>query len=279
MPKTMVQAEQRFRDIEILLLWEGRVGNARLRSVYGIAIGAASLLLKSFRAAYPDHCTWNTVLRAYEAPDAGFAPVLSAGVVEEYAELLSRIPESPPAQILDVRLDMTLVAPAVFATLNMASADGTGVELTYASMTSPEEASRLFFPHTIVRVERRWHVRGFDVKSNEFRDFTLGRIVDVQALQAQAPASMLDDVAWQTEVELQLVPHPGLDAGRARVVQREHMRGGTSRRVVVRAALLQYVLQDLRVAIDVERERPPDYQLALGKANAKALERWLFNRG
>jgi hypothetical protein len=41
-----------------------------------------------------------------------------------------------------------------------------------------------------------------------------------------------------------------------------------------RGALVGYFIQDMRAAIDVKKQRPPDYQLAV--ANFDEVSPWLF---
>jgi hypothetical protein len=60
------------------------------------------------------------------------------------------------------------------------------------------------------------------------------------------------------------------------VIRDEYMAGAAARRITCRAAMVQYVIQDLRIAVDVESELPPSFQLAL--ASIKPIEQWLFSK-
>lgn len=55
------------------------------------------------------------------------------------------------------------------------------------------------------------------------------------------------------------------------------MDGAQGRRMDVRAALLKYVLLEMQVAIDTDRELPPRFKLAL--ANADKLRPYLLDPG
>lgn len=275
MARTSAQADQRLRDIEILLLWEGRVGNARLRELYEVGLGAASVLIKAYREAFPDCCRWNTVERVFEAVPNAVHPVLTMGDVAEYAELLQRARHRDDSVNFDGRIDLTCVSAYIFSILHRACSQGTSVEIVYASMTTPDPHSREFFPHKMIQAGRRWHVRGLDLKTMEYRDFSLGRIMSATAGTCSWPTEAPSDTTWNTEVSLHVIPHPHLNTSQARVIRNEYMAGAAARNITCRAAMAQYVIQDLRIAIDVENEQPPAFQLAL--ASTKPIEQWLFS--
>ena len=71
-------------------------------------------------------------------------------------------------------VDLTEVQPTVFAVLQSIT-DQDGVAISYASMTNPGVRGRTVFPHPS-SIGRRWHVRAWCARRQDFRDFTLGRI-------------------------------------------------------------------------------------------------------
>lgn len=274
MARTTTLSDQRLRDIEILLLWEGQVGNARLREMYGIGLGAASILIKAYRETFAEACTWNSVERVFEAAPRGLSVVLSNGTPGDYAELLDRtgIPSSQVAY--DTHMDLTTVSPHIFATLHRACARGQCVEIVYASMENPEPKLRRLFPRQMIQAGRRWHVRGLDMRSGQYRDFTIGRVKSVNLVDEPLPADAPVDLAWETQVQMQLIPHPSLTQAQHSVIRHEYMDGAAARVVTCRAAMLNYVIQELRIAVDVTKELPPSFQLAL--ADNTMIRPWLF---
>ena len=58
------------------------------------------------------------------------------------------------------------------------------------------------------------------------------------------------------------------------VIREEYFSGTVARKLSTRACMLQYVVQDLRIAIDEQRERPPEFTLLA--ANAIDLKKYLF---
>jgi hypothetical protein len=75
-------------------------------------------------------------------------------------------------------------------------------------------------------------------------------------------------------VTIELAAHRNLSAQQKKVVQGENFRGLAVRRLLIRACLAQYVIQDLRAAIDPEKEMPPNFQIEV--VNIEGLRSVLF---
>ncbi|MBN0911400.1 WYL domain-containing protein, partial [Pseudomonas aeruginosa] len=83
-----------------------------------------------------------------------------------------------------------------------------GIE--YHSISSGR-TEREIVPFALIDNGLRWHVRAFDRKSQDFRDFVITRIRRPVVLKGQPVAAheMSDqDIQWTRIVELELVPHP-----------------------------------------------------------------------
>jgi hypothetical protein len=265
---------ERHAELELLLLWEGRVGNARVRDLYGLRITASSNLLRSLRGAYPDACTWDSVARAYKAAP-GLKPAASSGQLEDYCRVIAREVGTPSgAASFRVRTDLTVVKPAVFSKLHMACQDGGAVEIGYASMTHPQRQDRIVLPRALVQVGRRWHLRAYCLRVNEYRDFALGRISTTKHAELDPMPAPGPDHGWQKEITLRLIPHPALSQEQQDVVRSEYMSTAAARRLIVRACLVPYVIQEIQAAVDLDTQLPPVYQLAI--ANAEDVRPWLF---
>lgn len=150
----------------------------------------------------------------------------------------------------------------------------TGVAIRYASMTNPAFEERTIFPHSIIHIGRRWHVRAWCVKRQDFRDFTLGRIQSALPVVEPAPRTIDDDEAWQEVVMIELAAHRKLSSQQQQVVRAENFSGLDTRHLPIRTCLVQYAIQDLRAAIDPEKELPPGFQIEV--VNAAQLKKALF---
>jgi len=261
--------DQRIRVMEGVLAWEGEIGNARLRRLFDLQPVQASRLLADFRSFMGDRITEDTRAKVWRAtvPDA-LTPEMS---LIEYARLLEVVDD--PC-VIDARIDLTEIRPSVFANLRKAALSGKGVIITYASMTTPVFAERTIFPHSIVHIGRRWHARAWCAKRKDFLDFTLGRMRSAVITQELAPANVDADAAWNRMADIELSAHRLLQPAQQKIVQGEYFNGKTSRRVPCRACLVQYIIQELRAAIDPLKETPPEFQIEV--SNADELKYSLF---
>lgn len=261
--------DHRFRIMEGVLAWEGKIGNARVRQLFGLQPVQASRLLADFRAYMGDKLVEDSRTKVWRPADhQGLAPELT---LVEYARLV----ETPDDYcIVDARVDLTNIRPVLFSTVRKAAVTSTGITISYASMTTPAFHERTIYPHAIVHVGRRWHVRAWCERRHAFRDFTLGRIRDAVLTQMPAPAGREQDNAWNRLIEIELAAHHKLDAAQQKVVQVEYFGGDKTRRIPCRACLAQYVIQELRAAINPEVEIPPEFQIEI--ANTTDLKDMLF---
>jgi predicted DNA-binding transcriptional regulator YafY len=263
--------DHRLKIMEGVLAWEGEIGNARVRMLFGLQPVQASRLLAEFRLLMGDRIVEDSRAKVLK-------PATSDGIetdisLDEYVRQTLAGEDTNP-YIVDARIDLTQVKPAVFALLRKAALNGTGVVIGYASMTNPAYEDRTIFPHSIVHVGRRWHTRAWCTRRKEFRDFTLGRIGAASPVNEQAPQSIDHDHAWTQIVMLELAAHRKLSDQQQQVVRNEYFNGMTERRLPVRACLAQYVIQDLRAALDPERDLPPEFQIEV--LNPNRLKDMLF---
>lgn len=263
--------DHRLRIMEGVLAWEGEIGNARVRQLFDIQPVQASRLLAEFRAMMGDRIVEDGRAKVLKsALPGGIETDIS---LSEYVRQ-TEIDDGASTCIVDARTNLTEVKPVVFAMLRRAALKRSGVVINYASMTNPIFEERTIFPHSIIQVGRRWHVRAWCTKRKDFRDFTLGRIRSTAAIQERAPKGIEDDQEWNRLVQIRLAPHRALSGDQQKVVRSEYFGGTMGRRLSVRACLVPYVIQDLRAAIDPEKEVPPDFQIEI--TNTEQLKKLLF---
>ncbi|EFF45568.1 conserved hypothetical protein [Xanthomonas citri pv. aurantifolii str. ICPB 11122] len=186
------------------------------------------------------------------------------------------IPYAPdsPGRPLSISWDFAHTSPRTFSRLNLAITDRLRVKFLYCSMNNPELHERTIEPHSLLRAGRRWHVRGYCLQRRAFRDFVLGRMDKVQILSEPSEVDIATDDAWSTVLRVRLIAHPELSAAQQLVVRNEYFNGASARVESCRAALLNYMVQELMAATDVARQVPPDYQLAV--ENTEECRQWLF---
>ncbi len=158
----------------------------------------------------------------------------------KFDKLQSKIPSDFPT-ILSIP-DNAILAPITRA-INL----GKAVHLTYTSIRSGR-TTREIVPLAIVDIGIRWHVRAFDRKSKEFRDFVITRIENPKILNNSFitdEEGIERDIQWNRIIELELVPHP--KHPRPEIVKMDYGIKEEVLRVNVRAASAGYMLRILSV--------------------------------
>ncbi|QDI03428.1 WYL domain-containing protein [Xanthomonas cerealis pv. cerealis] len=263
------------RIIEALLLWEGVARNDRLRDLLGVHYTSVSRQLAQYAGHRQTGLAYSMAHRAWLATPA-FEPSSQAPSLEEYLALTGARGLISPA-LVRTHIDFGNTAPMMFATLHRACREGLAVSALHSSMRRPEPTHKIFFPHALVEAGRRWHVRAYIHETGRFQDLALTRLEDVQLhekLERLPDAQRELDDAWNTIVDLRLIPHPDLTPAQKTLVRAEYFQRTMARTEPVRGALLPYVIQDLHAAIDPDQQRPPDYQLCVDDRDS--IARWLM---
>lgn len=241
----------RLAYVDFRLYFFGEIGRPDLIERFGVAPAGATRDLALYREVAPQNITFDGSNKIYRIGQA-FSPlfehasqrVLSAlalgfgdGVNGAAKPLL---PCESPAALSNPRMD-------VLAPLCRAIHAKRPIAIRYHSMSSGE-SERIIVPFALVDTGLRWHVRAFDRKSGEFRDFVVTRIeaptlVDEEPKANERPDN---DIQWTRIVELDLVPHPRL--ARPEIIKMDYGMTDGSIRMRVRAAVAGYML--LRWSVD-----------------------------
>jgi hypothetical protein len=249
---------ERLAYIDFRLYFFGELGRPDLIERFGVAPAGATRDLALYREVAPQNITFDGSNKVYRIGQA-FSPlfdhaslrVLSAlalgfgdGVDGAQQPLL---PCESPTALCNPRMD-------VLAPICRAIHAKQPVSIRYHSMSSGE-SERVIVPFALVDTGLRWHVRAFDRKRGEFRDFVLTRIeapalLDEEPLVNERPDS---DIQWTRIVELDFVPHPRLE--RPEIIKMDYGMSDGSIRMRVRAAVAGYML--LRWSVDCS----PDHRL------------------
>jgi len=237
---------ERLAYIDFRLYFFGEIGRPDLMERFGVAPAGATRDLALYREIAPQNITFDGSNKIYRIGQA-FSPlfdhpsqrVLSAlalgfgdGVNGAMQPLL---PCESPTALSSPRMD-------VLAPICRAIHAKRPVAIRYHSMSSGE-SERVIVPFALVDTGLRWHVRAFDRKSGEFRDFVVTRIEAPTLLDEEPqPNERPDnDIQWTRIVELELVPHP--DQPRPEITEMDYgMRDGVLH-MKLRAATAGYILR------------------------------------
>ncbi len=131
----------------------------------------------------------------------------------------------------------------ILSVLTRAIHQGAAVEATYRALSSGL-TTREIVPFALADSGLRWHVRAFDRRSREFRDFVLGRLDDARIV----PGAVADrekpdqDIQWNRITELELVPHPA-NVQHPDTIEAEYGMESGVLKVRARAAMAGYLLR------------------------------------
>ncbi len=273
----------RYRLIEIVALWEGRLTTNHLCNSFGIARQQASKDINAYlRDIAPGNLVYDGKLKGYK-PAANFTPKVTSGLADEYLHALASTKDfAHTFSQLDLGFAHTemltpplrQVNPDILRALVQAARDGKKLDMGYVSLTSPDEESRIIAPHTLVCTPLRWHVRAYCEKNREFRDFVLSRFRGINGIEGDAEMTKEQDERWNTTIDIVLVPDSRLtDYQKAIIAEDYNMQHG-KRVFSVRSALVPYALQALNLDLAKIEARPEAQQIMV--ANLDEVKRHAF---
>ncbi len=142
----------------------------------------------------------------------------------------------------------------VLASVTRAIHQNRPLSIEYHSLSSGV-GTRVIRPYALVDTGSRWHVRAFDRKRMEFRDFIISRICNPQILPFEVIPSeeqSHSDIQWTRIIELEIVPHP--DRPHPEITVMDYgMREGCLR-LRLRAATVGYTLRSWNVDCSPQHE-------------------------
>ncbi|MCA1684854.1 MAG: WYL domain-containing protein, partial [Planctomycetia bacterium] len=136
------------------------------------------------------------------------------------------------------------------------------IRIHYQSKSSPRPKWRRIAPHALGFDGFRWHARAWCHEHEEFRDFVLTRILEIDDARSGGvdPAK---DAGWQREVTLRLAPHPRLKGGDRRAVELDFGMTDGIVEVRMRVCMAYYFMHQLGLDGDGDDFEPESHQLVL----------------
>ncbi|PMG79222.1 helix-turn-helix transcriptional regulator [Vibrio lentus] len=263
----------RYRMIEVIALWEGRLTTNHLIKSFGIGRQQASKDINTYLVEIaPDNLVYDKQLKGYKPSDS-FIPKLTSGHADEYLHILSRSEDMTVTfNELDMGFENTTmvrpvtrnITPEILRPLVQAIREKKRVDLSYTSLKNGEEVERIISPHTLVCTPLRWHVRAYCEHSEGYRDFVLSRIRGVPALETKKIKGREQDELWNTHLSIKLIPDSRLTEAQAKVIAHDYgMEKGTLT-IPTNAALVRYVLDAYNIDINMLNSNPKGQQIILG---------------
>lgn len=249
--ETLEVVPQTTRDrlafIDFALMFKGetnRVEICRRFNVYPTQVTKDFVLYKQFA---PDNIVYDSKLRM-QVRGENFKPLFEYNVSKTLSSLShgfgdgmdlmieSQLPIETPYLFNEPKL-------VIVSKLTEALYKKLPISMQYISLSSGE-SSREIVPHSIVNNGLRWHLRGFDRLTQEFRDFVLTRISSIKLLHnnsIEEYEKMEADSDWNDEITLELIPHPKIKYKKA-IEQDYDMQDG-KKILTVKVANADYLLR------------------------------------
>ena len=258
----------RLAFVELRVRFVGEIRRQDLVSRFGIQSAAATRDLALYKDLAPGNIDYDSKGKSYVL-GADFQPVFDFPPERVLSWLTQGFGDGEP-MLLKVWVaserPSRLTHPDlnVLATVTRAMHQECPLRIEYHSITSGQ-TEREIVPFALIDNGLRWHVRAFDRKSDEYRDFVITRIKAPALLKASVvrPNERSDqDIQWTRIVELELVPHP--DQARPEITEMDYQLDQGVLRMKLRAATAGYILRQLSVDCSPDHSlRGHEYRLWL----------------
>ena len=241
----------RLAFVELRVRFSGEIRRQDLVARFGIKSAAASRDLALYKELAPGNIDYDTKGKSYVL-GANFNPVFDFPPERVLSWLTQGFGDGEPMRLkvwVASESPSRLTHPVldVLASVTRAIHQECALCIEYHSIASGR-TKREIIPFALIDNGLRWHVRAFDRKSQEFRDFVITRIKHPLVLRGQpvAPHEASDqDIQWTRIVELELVPHPGQP--RPEITEMDYSMQGGVLRMKLRAATAGYILRQWSV--------------------------------
>lgn len=274
----------RYRFIETIALWEGRLTTRHLCDTFGIGRQQASKDINNYiREVGPGNLEYDKFLKGYK-PTTQFNPQVTEGLADEYLHLMARNNELmnmfeslslDMANVEVLSLPVRDVKPEVLRPIMQAARQQRRLDVDYVSLSHPDREGRIIVPHTLVYSGLRWHVRAWCEKNAEYRDFVLSRFRGIPDIMDESEHGPAGDIEWNTHIIVRIVADPRLNAEQQEVVEMDYGMEHGMLEISTRARLIPYVLQLLHIEANEMTEDPTAQQIVV--KNGAELKPWLFD--
>lgn len=249
----------RFKLLEIILQWEGRLITNHLCTAFNIGRQQASRDINRYITEFsPDGLIYDRQLKGYK-PTNQFIPQFSQGTVNEYLHLLHQEKtQSSMVTLMDLNYGHTEVLdvpsrnidPQIVRGLVQAARNQLRVDVDYASLSSEDVVGRNIVPHTLIYDGIRWHVRAYCEKRKEYLDFVMSRFRGIPDLLDVSEHGREKDDEWNLMVEIVIIPNPNLTERQKAIISEDYAMDGGTLYFSQRAPLVHYALDRMQVCYD-----------------------------
>jgi len=244
----MTQSQRdRLAFLELRLRFVGEFRRQDLVERFGIQAAAATRDIGQYKELGPRNLDYDTKRKVYVRAD-WFRPVFDFAASRVLTWLSQGFGDGEPMRVrqlvacegseLSINLDLEMLSVLTRAIHKKAA-----VEISYRALSSGL-TTREIVPFALADNGQRWHVRAFDRRSGDFRDFVLTRIADARSVAGvvQEHETSDQDIQWNRIAEIELVPHPA-NVQHPDTIEAEYGMENGALRMRVRAAMAGYLMR------------------------------------
>lgn len=247
----LLEMSQSQRDrlafLELRLRFVGEFRRQDLVERFGIQSAAATRDIGQYKELCPRNLEYDTKRKVYARAD-WFCPVFDFVPSRVLTWLSLGFGDGEPMRVRQLvaceGADLaTSIDLEMLSVLTRAIYKKTAVEISYRALSSGL-TTREIVPFALAENGQRWHIRAFDRRSGDFRDFVLTRIADARAVPGtvQENENSDQDIQWNRIAEIELVPHPA-NVQHPDTIEAEYGMTDGVLRVRVRAAMAGYLMR------------------------------------
>jgi predicted DNA-binding transcriptional regulator YafY len=252
------EQQQRLTLLEATVFWSGEVSTAVLMGNFGISRVQASKDLTAYQNMCPGNIRYDRHKKRYVIDEA-FMPTFMTGTATEFLQVL-KVNQSPDNGFIVPLIQnlpaVEVIEPvfrkidrAILRIVNQAIVQHREIQVRYQSMTNHLPQDYFLSPHTLVFDGLRWHIRAYSKGHGEFRDFVMSRILSAAPI-GDAVKGRNEDKIWNTYVQAVIAPHPDLTDSQRAAIEFDYAMENGELKLSIRAALLSYFLQAIKVGPD-----------------------------
>lgn len=263
--------KERLAFIDFSLQYFGQVSRADIIQRFKTGLAACTRDLSTYRELAPKNLTLSHQTKSYHRTN-NFKPVFEhdpeailTGLCRGFGDGLSNGIQA--SEYCQNATQLVLPKSETIAAVMRAINNKQAISCDYISLSSGL-SNREIVPHTIVNNGQRWHVRAFDRKTQEFRDFVCTRLQNVTVIAKPIATiqSKESDKQWNRIHQITLVPHPSIKHFEA--IELDYAMVGGKKELKVREALLGYLMRQWNVDCSLHNTLVgEEYQLKLDNIN------------
>jgi len=264
-------AGERLRAVELWLWWRGWVGRGDLVGRFGISAAQASGDLQKYLEMNGKGVSYQTSRKRYEAGE-DFACALHVPSLEEAVrmflgggerEMNAGENSAETERVAILQLPKRVAPGGIARRVFVALLGGKRLRVFYYSVNSDGAEWRYLRPGALAWDGRRWHVRAWCEKREEWRDFVLGRMSKAEWPEGYE-GTMPPDEDWHAWETLRLRLNPLLGNQARASLKLDYGLESEVIEVKVRRALRGYFLAEMYLDATGGKALPPHFVLGGG---------------